>query len=76
MTIDIGEAEPRSLIAGIAEHYKPEELPGKSIIVIANLQPAVIRGVQSQGMLLAAEADGKVILLGPQGDLPPGSSVR
>ncbi len=76
MTIDIGEAEPRSLIAGIAEHYKPEELPGRSIIVIANLQPAVIRGVQSQGMLLAAEADGKVILLGPQGDLPPGASVR
>ncbi|HEY3268043.1 MAG TPA: methionine--tRNA ligase [Armatimonadota bacterium] len=76
MTIDVGEPEPRSLVAGVAQHYTPEEMVGKSIIVVANLQPAKIRGVQSNGMLLAAEADGKVILLGPLGDLPPGASVR
>jgi methionyl-tRNA synthetase len=76
MTIDAGEAQPRDLVAGIAQHYTPEEMVGKSIIIVANLQPAKIRGVVSNGMLLAAESDGKVVVLGPQGELPPGSSVR
>ncbi|HEY3413429.1 MAG TPA: methionine--tRNA ligase [Armatimonadota bacterium] len=76
MTIDVGEDEPRNLVAGIAQHYTPEEMIGRTIIVVANLQPAKIRGIESNGMLLAAEADGRVILLGPQGDLPPGASVR
>lgn len=76
MTIDVGESEPRSLVAGIAQHYTPDEIVGRSIVIVANLQPAKIRGIESNGMLLAAEADGKVIVLGPQGDLPPGASVR
>jgi methionyl-tRNA synthetase len=76
MTIDVGEPEPRDLVAGIAQHYSPEEMVGRSIIIVANLQPAKIRGIESNGMLLAAEADGQVILLGPQGELPPGASIR
>ncbi len=54
LQVDLGEAEPRQLVAGIAQQYKPEELPGKQIVVVANLQPATIRGIESQGMLLAA----------------------
>jgi methionyl-tRNA synthetase len=76
MTIDAGEPEPRQLVAGIAQHYSPEEMVGKSIVIVANLQPAKIRGIESNGMLLAAEADGRVILLGPQDELPPGASIR
>jgi methionyl-tRNA synthetase len=76
LTIDVGEPEPRSLVAGIAQWYAPEELVGRSIVIVANLQPAKIRGVESNGMLLAAEADGRVVLLGPQAELPPGAGIR
>jgi methionyl-tRNA synthetase len=78
LTIDIGEESPRQLVAGIAEFYSVDELPGKTIVVVANLQPATIRGVQSQGMLLAAtDATGRAILLTPEiVDLPAGSSIR
>jgi methionyl-tRNA synthetase len=57
LQIDIG-GEPRQIVAGIAQHYKPEELIGKKIVVVANLKPATIRGVESRGMLLAASAGG------------------
>jgi methionyl-tRNA synthetase len=76
LTVDAGEEAPRSLIAGIAQHYAPEDLVGLSVIIVANLLPATIRGVESNGMVLAGEADGKVVLLGPQGELPPGTGVR
>jgi methionyl-tRNA synthetase len=78
LTIDVGEAAPRQLVAGIAESYTPDQLPGKKIVVVANLQPATIRGVQSQGMLLAAtDANGKAILLTPENQsIAPGSGVR
>jgi methionyl-tRNA synthetase len=78
LSIEIGEAEPRQLVAGIAEYYTVEELPGKKIVVVANLQPATIRGVQSQGMLLAAtNSDGKAILLTPENpNTEAGSKVR
>jgi methionyl-tRNA synthetase len=78
LTVDVGEPEPRQLVAGIAESYRPEDLPGKKIVVVANLQSAVIRGVASQGMLLAAtDPDGKAILLTPENaDIPPGAKVK
>lgn len=75
LTVDIG-GEQRTLIAGIAETYTPQEVVGKQIVVLTNLQPATIRGVQSQGMLLAAEVDGKAILLMPEKPVPVGSRVR
>jgi len=75
LQIDLG-TEQRQIIAGVAESYAPEELVGKEFIVIANLQPAVIRGIESQGMLLAAEAEGKPIIPFFDRELPPGTKVK
>jgi len=80
LTIRIGDEE-RTLAAGVAEHYAPDELMGKKIVVVANLEPKTVRGVTSQGMLLAAieEADGKVskisILSPDNAEVPDGSKV-
>jgi methionyl-tRNA synthetase len=67
--------EERQLVAGIAQHYTPEELVGKQIIVVANLEPAIIRGVESQGMLLAATSEGKVIVATMDKETEPGSKL-
>ena len=74
LSVDLG-SETRTVLAGIAEHYSPEELTGKRVVLVANLAPRKIRGIESQGMLLAAEADGKVSLLQPDAELPPGAKV-
>jgi methionyl-tRNA synthetase len=77
LQIRVGEGDDRQLVAGIAESYAPEDLVGRQIVVIANLQPATIRGVESQGMLLAAtDAEGRAILLKPDTTVAPGSKVR
>ncbi|MDI6849228.1 MAG: methionine--tRNA ligase [Candidatus Saccharicenans sp.] len=75
LQIDLG-TEKRQIVAGVADTYQPEELVGKEFIVIANLQPAVIRGVESQGMLLAAEVDGKATIPFFDRELPPGAKVK
>lgn len=76
LQIKIGDEE-RQLVAGIAQHYKPEELPGKQIVVVANLKPAKIRGVESRGMLLAAtDADGKLALVSPERPVGSGAKVK
>ena len=67
--------DPRQIVAGIAEHYQPEQLVGKRIIVVANLKPAKIRGVESNGMLLAAKKGGKLAVVTVDGDVPPGAGV-
>ncbi|MFX1263727.1 MAG: methionine--tRNA ligase [Promethearchaeota archaeon] len=72
--VDIG-SEHRQMVAGIAETYAPEDLVGKKLIVIVNLQPAVIRGVESQAMLLAAEMDGKAYIPFFVDDIPAGAKV-
>ena len=75
LKVDLG-GEERQVIAGIAEAYSPEELLGRSIVVVANLKPARLRGQVSEGMLLAATGeDGKPHLLTIDGDLPPGAKV-
>lgn len=78
LTVDAGDATLRQLVAGIAESYSPEDLPGRKIVIVANLQPATIRGVESNGMLLAATApDGKAILLTPEdAGIPAGSKIK
>ena len=78
LTVDVGEPEVRQLVAGIAESYAPEDLPGRKIVIVANLAPARIRGVESNGMLVAAtDEDGKAVLLSPdKADLAPGSKIR
>ncbi|MCP2519625.1 methionine--tRNA ligase [Candidatus Aminicenantes bacterium AC-708-M15] len=75
LEIDIG-TEKRQIVAGVADVYPPEKLIGKKIIVVANLKPAVIRGVESQGMLLAADLEGKPIIPFFEEDVPPGTKVR
>ena len=74
LQIDIG-SEKRQIIAGVAEYYTPEKITGMKIIVVANLQPATIRGVESNGMLLAAKKGKKLFLVVPEGDIAPGASV-
>jgi methionyl-tRNA synthetase len=75
LEVDLG-GETRQLVAGIASAYRPEELVGRTIIVVANLKPAKLRGLESQGMLLAATGpDGLPHVLGPDGEVPPGSKV-
>ena len=78
-SIDIGQEEPRTLVGGLAEHYSPEELVGRNLIVVANLKPRKLRGVKSQGMLLAAtdKAAGNlsVLTLLDSSDLKPGTQV-
>ncbi len=73
--VDIG-TEKRTMVAGVADTYTPEELIGKKLVVIVNLKPAVIRGIESQAMLLAAEIAGKAIIPFFDRDVPAGAKVR
>ena len=76
LTLDVG-GEERTICAGIKENYTAKELKGKKITIIANLEPRKMRGIESQGMLLAAVSDdhSKVILLTPDKDIESGVSV-
>jgi methionyl-tRNA synthetase len=75
LTVDVG-AEQRTVVAGIAASYRPEALVGKSIILVANLAPRTLRGVESQGMVLAAESDGQIVLASFDSPVNPGSQVK
>ena len=76
-TIDDGTPTHRTIVSGIAKHYKPEELVGKQVIFIANLAPAKIRGIESQGMILSAlNADGSLVVAGPTDKCNPGAQVK
>ena len=76
LEVDIGEPKRRQVVAGIAETYKPEELIGKKVVFLANLKPATIRGVLSEGMILAAGEEQVVALSGLDRDAAPGTKVR
>ena len=74
-TVDLG-SEQRTIVSGIAKYYTPEEMVGKQVVVVANLKPAKLRGIESQGMLLCAvSADGDVVLVAPEKRVPAGSEV-
>jgi methionyl-tRNA synthetase len=75
LTVDVG-AEQRTVVAGIAASYRPEALVGKSIILVANLAPRTLRGVESQGMVLAAESAGQIVLASFDSPVNPGSQVK
>lgn len=75
LTVDIGE-EKITLVAGIAQFYSPEEVIGKEVPILVNLKPRKIRGVLSQGMMLAADEDGRPVFLRPEKEVKPGSIVR
>jgi methionyl-tRNA synthetase len=74
LKVDIGDKE-KTLVAGIKEHYTKEELVGKNIVVFNNLEPANLRGVKSEGMLLAATDNGNVVLLTVDKDIKPGAKI-
>jgi len=75
LQIDLGELGKRQIVAGIAQYYSPEELVGRLIIVVANLKPAKLMGIESRGMLLAAKKDGQLRLLTVSGDIEPGAKI-
>lgn len=78
MQLDVGDLGKRQIVSGIAQHYTPEQLVGRQIVIVANLKPATLMGVESRGMLLAAssEGDGALALLTPDKAIAPGSRVR
>lgn len=75
LKVDIGEKQIQ-LVAGIRKHYTPEQLAGKLIAVIVNLEPKPLRGVESQGMLLAAQGQDIITILSPENEVKPGSVIR
>jgi methionyl-tRNA synthetase len=77
-TIDLGEAAPRQILAGIAQYYEPEKLIGRKVVVVANLAPRKMRGLESQGMILAASVgeEGRPVLAGFLEDAPNGTKLR
>jgi len=75
LKLDLGE-EIRILVAGIAETYKPEDLIGKQIPILTNLEPKTIKGIESNGMILAIDVNNKAILLNPDTTVPNGSKIR
>lgn len=77
LKIDAGDgSENRQIVAGIRSHYKPEDLIGKRIVIVNNLAPATLRGVESQGMLLAAKDGDQVVIITTEKDIKPGSKIQ
>lgn len=77
LTVDIGEAQPRSIVAGIALAYKPEALVGRKVVIVANLAPRKLRGLESQGMIVAASLEGgNPVLASFLEDVPVGARLK
>ncbi|MBN8732344.1 MAG: methionine--tRNA ligase [Acidobacteria bacterium] len=77
LSVDIGEAEPRSIVAGIALAYEPEKLIGRKVVIVANLEPRKLRGILSQGMIVAASLEGgSPVLTGFLEDVPVGARLK
>ena len=78
LQVELGGDPPerRQVVAGIKPHYAPADLIGRAVIVVTNLEPATIRGVESQGMVLAASHEHTMTLMVPDRPLPPGSIVK
>lgn len=75
LTVDTG-IDTRTIVSGIAEHFSPEEMVGRTVIVLVNLAPRELKGITSQGMILMAEdASGKLIVVAPEDEIKPGSSI-
>ena len=76
LTLAVGD-ETRTVVSGIARWYRPEELPGRKVVLVANLKPAKLRGIVSEGMILAADdGEGNLVLVGPEQDIATGAEVR
>jgi methionyl-tRNA synthetase len=75
LTVKVGD-ETRTLVAGIAEHYAPEAMVGRKVVIVANLEPATLMGVESNGMVLAGSSESALGLVALDRDLPPGAKVK
>ena len=77
-TVDVGEPEPRQILAGIAEHYEPEQMVGRKLVIVSNLKPRKLRGFESQGMVLAASVgdEGRPVLATFNEDVPNGTRLK
>ena len=76
LQLDVGEFGPRQIVAGIGKVYQPEELVNTQIIIVANLEPRSLMGIESHGMLLAAGGQEGASLLRPERPVPPGSKIN
>ncbi len=76
LTVDLGEEQPRQILSGIKKWYKPMELIGSQAVFVANLEPRSMMGLESQGMIMAADGEEKPILLKPASEIAPGSKIR
>lgn len=76
LSVDLGEAEERQIVAGIRAAYAPEDLVGRQVVVVANLKPARLRGLESRGMLLAASDESGLRIVSPEKPVTPGSRVK
>jgi methionyl-tRNA synthetase len=77
LTVDVAEEKPRTIVAGIAQQYEPEQLVGRKVVIVANLAPRKLRGLVSQGMIVAASLEnGPPVLVAPIGDVPVGARLK
>ena len=76
LKVDLGGGEVRQIVSGIQQWYQPSQLVGKNVIVVANLAPKPMRGVESQGMILAAASGAEVVVCIPEKEAAPGSQVK
>jgi methionyl-tRNA synthetase len=75
--VDIGEPAPRTIVAGIAEAYTPEQLLNRKVVIVANLQPRKLRGIESNGMIVAASIEGgRPVLAGFHEEIPAGARLK
>jgi methionyl-tRNA synthetase len=78
MKVDIGEEQPRQILAGIAQYYEPEKLIGRKVVIVANLKPRKLRGYESQGMVVAASygEEGRPVIATFTEDVPNGARLK
>jgi methionyl-tRNA synthetase len=74
LEVDLGEK--RTVVAGIASHYRPEDLVGRQVVLVANLRPAKLMGIRSEGMILVGSAGGEMVLIAPEKKVKPGSPIH
>ena len=76
LTVDVGNQDTRQILSGVRQWYKPEDFVGKQVIVVTNLEPRKMMGLESQGMLLAADGEDKPVFLMPSEKVPAGSVIQ
>ncbi len=76
LQVDLGESDLRQILAGIGKVYTPEELIGKQVVVVANLEPRMLMGLESQGMVLAASSENGPVVLAPEKEVLSGVNIQ